>query len=101
MHGQQPGGLVHREPSIWSGVPMKMGYARPLLIEKENIAGKRRAGTPQMLWIFTSADNLHVHPLRMQPRDGTEAFRFSNLCPPTRHIPQMELTARQEAKKRA
>src|SRR5260221_13812186 len=101
MHGQQPGGLVHGEPSIWSGVHMKMGYSSTLLIEKENIAGKRRAGTAQMLWMFTSADNLHVHPLRMQPRDGIEAFSFSNLRPSTRHIPQMEKTARQEARKRA
>jgi len=26
------------------------------------------------LQVFTSADHLHVHPLRMQPRDSTEAY---------------------------
>jgi len=37
----------------------------------------------------------------MQPRDGTEAIKFSVLRPSTRRLPQIRRTVRQEAKKRA
>jgi len=74
VHRQQPGGLFHRKPAVWSGFDLKVGHSSTFFMEKENIAGKSRAGICQLLRMFTSADHLHVHPLRMQPRDGTEAY---------------------------
>jgi hypothetical protein len=73
MHCQQPGGLVYGKSAVWSGTDMKVGHSSVFLVEKENIARKSRAGIYQLLWMFTSANHLHMHPLRMQPRDGTEA----------------------------
>src|SRR6266851_2593756 len=57
-----------------SAFDLKVGHSSTCFMEKENIAGKSRAGICQLLRMFTSADHLHVHPLRMQPRDGTEAY---------------------------
>ena len=74
MHRQQPGRLVYRKPAVWSSVHMKVGYSSALFIEKENIAEKSWLGICQLLRMFTSANDLHMHPLRMQPRDGIEAY---------------------------
>jgi len=73
VHRQQPGGLVYGKPAVWSGVDMKVGYSRAPFIEKVNIAGKSWAGICHLMRMFTSADELHLHPLRMQSRDETEA----------------------------
>ena len=51
--------------------------------------------------MITSAENLHVHPLRMQPRDGTEALMFHVSSPLDEARPQTGQTVRQEANERA
>src|SRR5437879_10961130 len=40
----------------------------------------------------TSADHLHLHPLRMRPRAETEADEFSILRPSTRRSPDRALS---------
>ncbi len=73
MHCQQPGGLVYGEPAVWSGAHMKVCDSSVFFVKKENIARKSRTGIRQLLRLFISSHHLHMHPLRMQPRDGTEA----------------------------
>jgi hypothetical protein len=74
MHCQQPGGLVYGKPAVWSDADMKVGHSSIFFVEKENIARKSSARICQLLWMFTSAHHLHMHPLRMPPRDGTQAY---------------------------
>jgi len=74
MHCQQPGGLVYGKPTVWSGAYMKVGHASVFFVKKENIARKSRTGIGQLLRLIISSHHLHMHPLRMQPRGGTEAF---------------------------
>jgi hypothetical protein len=68
---------------------MKMRHASVFFIEKEDIAGKSRAGIRQLMRLLTSADHLHVHPLRMQPRDETEANEFLFFAPRGGVYPKM------------
>src|SRR5260370_38171895 len=51
--------------------------------------------------MITSAEDLHVHPLRMQPRDGTEAIMFYVSSPLDEARSPDGQTVRQEANKRA
>jgi hypothetical protein len=76
MHGQQSGGLIDRETAVGPGLYMEMGYSRVLFVKEEGIAVGDGTGSQQLMRMVTSADYLHVHPLRMQPRDGTEANEF-------------------------
>src|SRR5215470_6785526 len=64
-----------------------MSDSRVSFVEEVDIAGRSGLGSGQMMRMVTSADYLHVHPLRMQPRDGTEANGLFFLCPSSRHTP--------------
>ena len=99
MHRQQPGGLVYGKPAVWSGADIKVGHSSVFFVEKENIARKSRARICQLLWMFTSANHLHMHPLRMQPRDGTEASEFPAFRPSTRRIPPCDKQSGKKSKK--
>jgi hypothetical protein len=46
--------------------------------------------------MVTSADYLHVHPLRMQPRDGTEAKEFSSSLPLDEPEPRLSKSPERE-----
>ncbi|SRR6266568_4266914 len=46
--------------------------------------------------MVTSADYLHVHPLRMQPRDGTEANEFSSSLPLDEMEPRLSKSPERE-----
>ncbi|PYT61799.1 MAG: hypothetical protein DMG35_08625 [Acidobacteria bacterium] len=88
MHRQKSCGLLYWEPSIRIGLDMEMRYSSIFFIKEENLTGGNRLGAEQLLRTVTSVDYLHVHPLRMQPRDGTEANQVFILCPSTRQIPR-------------
>jgi len=60
---------------------MEVRYSGILFVEDKNLAPNCRAGIRQVLRMLTPADQLHVHPLRMQSRYPAEASRFS-FCSP-------------------
>jgi hypothetical protein len=62
--------LVYGKAAVGASLHVKMSYARVSLIEVEEITMRGRTGR-QQLRMFTFTDYLHVHPLRMQARDGT------------------------------
>jgi hypothetical protein len=73
MHRQQAGSLVHWKSAVWARLDLKVCYSGVFFVEKEYIAWIGWAGIRQLMRLLTSTDQLHVHPLRMQPREGTEA----------------------------
>ncbi len=81
VHRQQPRRLVYRKSPVWAGLHVKMGRPGILFIKEEDVARKRGTGIWHLLRMVTSADRLHVHPLRMQPRDGTEAYQILIFAP--------------------
>src|SRR5947208_17160646 len=100
MHCQQPGGLVYGKPAVLSSADIKVGQSSVFFVEKENVARKTRARICQLLWMFISANHLHMHPLRMQPRNGTEASEFPAFRPSTRRIPPCDKQSGKKSKKR-
>lgn len=76
MHSEKPGGLINGKTAVGAGLNMKMGHSRILFVKEEDIAVRHGARRQQLLRIVTSADHLHVHPLRMQPRDGPKLLSF-------------------------
>ena len=97
MHRQEPCGLINWKAAVRTCLDMKVRHSRVLFVEEVNIARKCRAGIRQLMRLLTSADNLHMHPLRMRPGAGTKAVEFSILCPSTRRVPQIGYSVKQEA----
>ena len=58
-----------------------MGDSRVFFVEEVNVAVRNGLGSSQMMWMVIPTDYLHVHPLRMQPRDGTEANDYFFFAP--------------------
>ncbi len=81
--------MVQGKPPVRPGFNVKVRHSSVFFVEKEDIARKTWAGIHLLLRMLTSADHLHVHPLRMQPRDGTEANEVFVLHPSTRGIPHI------------
>src|SRR5260370_41246201 len=73
VHGQQSGGLIHGKTAVRSGFDMEVSRSSAFFIKKENIAGRNEAENFEMMRLTTSADHLQLDPLRIQPRDRTEA----------------------------
>ncbi len=53
-----------------------MSDSRISFVEEVDVTVGDGLGSGQMMRMVTSTDYLHVHPLRMQPRDGTEAYEI-------------------------
>lgn len=63
MHRQKTGGLIHGETTIRSCLDVEMGDASVFFVEVKKIARIGWVGSVQkMMILFTSADDLHVHP---------------------------------------
>jgi hypothetical protein len=97
VHRQQPGSLVDWKPTVRPGFDLKMGYSGIFFVKEEKIARINWAGIRQLMRLITSTDQLHVHPLRMQPRGGTEALKYFSFHPFTGRIAHTPQAGSQEA----
>src|SRR5467141_3702609 len=92
MHRQKASGLIDWKSAVRARLDMKVPYSGIFFVEKENIARKCCLRIRQLMRMCTSADHLHLHPLRMRPRAETEADEFSILRPSTKRSPDRALS---------
>jgi len=99
MHRKKPSSLVGRKAAVRTGLDMEMRYSGTLFVKEKNFAPSSSAGIRQMLRMLTPADQLHMHPLRMQSRYAAEATRFSFCSPLLEACSPVGVTVRQKAGK--
>jgi hypothetical protein len=64
--------LIYRELTVGTGFHMEVRNTGVLFIEKVGFALKRVHSVDELMWLFISADELHVHP--SQCSLGTRSF---------------------------
>ncbi len=73
-----------------------MSDSRISFVEEVDVTMGDGLSSGQVMRMVTSADYLHVHPLRMQPRDGTEAYGLLSFLPLEEARPRLGKLGRSE-----
>ena len=101
MHRQETCGLLNRESTVRACGDLEVRDSGVFFVEKIDITRKCWAGIRQMMRLLTSADQLQVHPLRMQPRCGNEAISFLFFAPFQDAIPTLRKLSNKKPSQRA